>query len=54
MAAVSIVGAGAWGTALALAALRAERPVTLLSMCNDKGVPFSPPHEYVKYVSSVP
>lgn len=54
MTAVSIIGAGAWGAALALAALRAGRSVTLLSMCDDQGVPFSPPHEYVKYAASIP
>lgn len=48
MTRISVLGAGAWGTALALASLRAGRPVTLWDICDAEGNPFAPPHDNIK------
>jgi glycerol-3-phosphate dehydrogenase (NAD(P)+) len=49
---IIIIGAGAWGTALALTILRSGHKVSLFSMCDDSGIPFEA-HEYLKYLSSI-
>lgn len=51
---VSIIGAGAWGTALAFATLRAGQSVTLWIPPTEEGKPPSFPHPAVKDISSLP